>query len=196
VARFSDADPDRTWDGLEVAADDPRGTTVVVRRPAGDSFEYLLLHRSSRGVDYEGDWAWTAPAGARQPGEAVYPAALREMAEEAGITGVELLPVALSGSWAVFVADATTRTLIDLVDPEHDRHEWVTAEEACHRVLPKDVAECSFNAATSRAAWRIGFRPMTYDDLPLMVDWRSRPHVSPRPGSGTATGSSARPRRR
>jgi RimJ/RimL family protein N-acetyltransferase len=168
-----------TWDGLEVAAEDPRGTTVVVRRPAGDSHEFLLLHRGHRGTDYEGDWAWTAPAGARQPGEAVYPAALRELAEEAGISGVDLLPVDLSGRWAVFVADVPAATAVDLIDPEHDRYEWLTAEQARERVLPKYVADGNFSPATVRPLWRIGFRPMTHDDLPLLVDWRSRPHVKP-----------------
>jgi RimJ/RimL family protein N-acetyltransferase/8-oxo-dGTP pyrophosphatase MutT (NUDIX family) len=182
------SEPEMTWDGLEVAAEDPRGSTVVVRRPAGDTFfEYLLLHRAHEGPDHDGDWAWTAPAGARQPGEVVYPAALRELAEEAGIIGVELLPVDLgrrqpwdgAGTWAVFVADVPAGTPVDLVDPEHDRYEWVPADEAAARVLPSWVAERSFGPAVRRPARRIGFRPMTYDDLPRLVEWRSRDHVTP-----------------
>ena len=32
--------------------------------------EFLLLHRvAPGGPDYEGEWAWTPPAGARQPRE-------------------------------------------------------------------------------------------------------------------------------
>ena len=71
----------QTWDGLSIAADTPTGATVVVRRrDLAGRLEFLLLHRNAEGADYEGDWAWTAPAGCRQPGEAVYPAALRELA--------------------------------------------------------------------------------------------------------------------
>lgn len=172
--------PERTWDGLEIAPDKPHGMTVVVRRPTSavpTAFEYLVLHRSSRGTGYEGDWAWTAPAGARQPGESVYPAALRELAEEAGITGVELLPVDLSGDWAVFAADVSADTVVDLVDPEHDRYEWLPLDQAHGRVLPRHVAEGNFG--TAYASWRIGFRAMTLDDLPLLVEWRNREHVTP-----------------
>lgn len=175
--RFSDSDPDKTWDGLAVAPDDPRGTTIVVRRPAGEAFEYLLLHRASRGIDYEGEWAWTAPAGARQPGEAVLPSALRELAEEAGITGAELVPVDLSGRWAVFQADVPAPTRVELVDPEHDRYEWVSLDAAHGRVLPAYVAEGNFGAAASRPPRRITFRPLAYADLPALVSWRSQPHV-------------------
>jgi RimJ/RimL family protein N-acetyltransferase len=181
------SEPEKTWDGLEVAAEDPRGSTVVVRRPAVGGFEYLLLHRAQRGADFDGDWAWTAPAGARQPGEVVYAAALRELAEEAGITGVEPLPVDLSrrqpwdgaGTWAVFVVDVPAETRVDLVDPEHDRYQWLTADEAAARVLPSWVAERTFGPAVRQPARRIGFRPMTYDDLPRLVEWRSREHVTP-----------------
>jgi hypothetical protein len=48
-----------TWDRLPITPDWPTGATVVVRRGDGD---LLLLHRAVRGVDYDGDWAWTAPA--------------------------------------------------------------------------------------------------------------------------------------
>ena len=69
------ADMTHTWDGLEIAAEEPRGSTVVVRRPATDAgrpcdhdddpvtVELLLLHRNAKGPDFEGDWAWTGPAG-------------------------------------------------------------------------------------------------------------------------------------
>ena len=167
----------RTWDGLEIAVDEPNGMTVVVRRPTGAGQEYLLLHRSSRGADYEGDWAWTAPAGARQPGEAVYPAALRELAEETGITGVQPVPVDLSGGWAVFVVEVPAETVVELVDPEHDRYEWLTRAQAHDRVRPQYVADGNFGRAAT--VWRIGFRPMTLDDLPVLVGWRNREHVTP-----------------
>lgn len=66
--------PAFTWDGLPVAPEPPHGACVVVRRAAG---EYLVLHRAHLGRDFAGDWAWTPPAGSRQPGEPVLAAALR-----------------------------------------------------------------------------------------------------------------------
>nr|MBA2699207.1 NUDIX domain-containing protein [Nocardioidaceae bacterium] len=130
----------RTWDGLEIAAEHPQGSTVVVRRPRRDGLDYLLLHRNANGADFEGNWAWTAPAGARQPGEPVYPAALRELAEEAGLTGLSPWAVDLSQRWAIFAVDVPAHTVIDLVDPEHDRYEWLTPQECRRRVLPAFVA--------------------------------------------------------
>jgi 8-oxo-dGTP pyrophosphatase MutT (NUDIX family)/RimJ/RimL family protein N-acetyltransferase len=176
--RFSDTDPDRTWDGVAVAPDNPRGCTVVVRRPEAHGFEYLLLHRRSRGAEYEGDWAWTSPAGARQPGEAILSAALRELAEEAGILGAELWPVDLSGDWAVFAVDVPAGTTIELVDPEHDRYEWVPFETARSRVLPSAVSANNYRAVTGVLRQRIGFRAMTHDDLPELVAWRRAPHAA------------------
>jgi len=41
--------PESTWDGLPVAADEPHGAAIVVRRPeANGGWEYLLLHRFQR----------------------------------------------------------------------------------------------------------------------------------------------------
>lgn len=69
-----------------------RGATVVVRR-AG---RYLVLRR----VEFHdnGDWEWTPPAGASEPGEAAYHTAVRELREETGLQ----LPLTLvrDGDWA------------------------------------------------------------------------------------------------
>src|SRR5258708_6028671 len=95
---------DRTWDGLPVASDEPHGAAIVVRRRSAQGARaYLLLHRAYRGPDYDGDWAWTPPSGARLPREPVLAGALRELAEETGITGAEVIPGDLSGDWAVFL---------------------------------------------------------------------------------------------
>src|SRR4051794_11769779 len=95
-----------TWDGKPIAAEDPRGCAVLVRRRlAAGELQTLLLHRAHNGPEYEGDWAWTAPAGARFPGEPVLAAASRELAEEAGIVGVPLVPHDLSTPWARFMID-------------------------------------------------------------------------------------------
>lgn len=130
-----------TWDGLPIAEDHPIGSTVVVRRQRAET-EFLVLHRAAKGPAHEGDWAWTSPAGCRLPGEPVYPAALRELHEEVGITNADV--------WAV-----------DLVDVEHDRFQWLTAREARTRVLPSHVAETQVVRVGAIPRVRLGFRPMT-----------------------------------
>lgn len=167
--------PQRTWDDLEIAADRPMGATVVVRRPGPAGVEVLLLHRAIHGAAFAGDWAWTAPAGCRQPGEAVYPAALRELAEEAGMVG-RPWAVDLSGAWALFALDVPPGTDASLVDPEHDRHEWCSAAAASSRVLPGFVAEQQ-RAAAEIAMTTLRFRPMGDADLKAVVRWLAAPHV-------------------
>jgi 8-oxo-dGTP pyrophosphatase MutT (NUDIX family) len=66
---------------------------VLVYRQAPD-LEILVLHRAAEGPDFEGDWAWTAPARARFPAEPPGECAARELHEEAGIDGV---PVRMEG---------------------------------------------------------------------------------------------------
>src|SRR4051794_36450773 len=110
----------RTWDGLEIASDEPIGGSVCVRRTTASGVrEVLLLHRSHQGADFEGDWAWTGPAGCRHPGEPVYSGVLRELAEEAGIEGYYPWAVDLTGRWALFAVDVPYDVPIELVDPEH-----------------------------------------------------------------------------
>lgn len=166
-----------TWDGIEVAQDHPQGSVVVVRRPSARGLEFLLLHRDANGPDYEGDWAWTSPAGARQPGEAVYPAALRELAEEAGLTGLAPWAVDLSARWCVFAVDVDPATTIELVDPEHDRYEWLVAEECLRRVLPRTVAETQISRTLTIPSIAVSFRRMTHDDMPAVVAWQRAPHA-------------------
>jgi aminoglycoside 6'-N-acetyltransferase len=175
----------QTWDGLHIAPDKPTGATVVVRRRgAGGDFEFLLLHRSSQGPDFEGDWAWTAPAGCRQPGEAVYPAAIRELAEEAGLTGLSPWAVDLSSkratgaSWVVFAIDVPFNVRVQLVDPEHDRFAWVGAAEARRMVRPGHVAVSTVDYPERIPVVAMSFRRMTFDDLPDVVRWQRQPHVA------------------
>ena len=175
----------RTWDGLHIAGDNPTGSTVVVRRRgAAGQVEFLLLHRNAKGPEYEGDWAWTAPAGCRQPGEPVYPAALRELAEEAGLVGLRPWAVDLSWNkppstthWAVFAVDVPSDIRIDLVDPEHDRYGWLPAAEARQRVRPEFVAAAQVDRLEHIPTAAVTFRRMTYDDLPNVVKWQRAPHV-------------------
>ncbi len=179
-----------TWDGLPIASDDPRGATVVVRRQttAGE-LELLLLHRNGHGADYEGDWAWTCPAGSRQPGEAVYPAALRELAEEAGLTGLDVFALDLSQSappreglpayhWAIFGTDVEAHTEVDLVDPEHDRYEWLPPSECRARILPVWVGDKQVTRGESLPLVQLDFRPMRIGDLDAVVRWQQAPHAA------------------
>lgn len=165
-----------TWDGRAIAADRPTGSTVVVRRrTATGAVEALTLHRNGNGPDYEGDWAWTAPAGCRQPGEAVYPAALRELEEEAGLGGLDIWAVDLSQRWALFAVDVAADTEVRLVDPEHDRYEWLTIEQTT-RVLPTHVGESQRRAAAVPTVG-LEFRPMRDDDYGRVARWHREPHV-------------------
>ena len=176
------ADMTHTWDGLEIAPDDPRGSTVVVRRPGvGDAaVELLMLHRNANGPDFEGDWAWTSPAGARQPDEAVFPAALRELAEEAGLGGADVADVFaldLSGGWAVFGVDLDRDAAVELVDPEHDRFEWLAPEDCRERLLPAWVADVQVTRGASVPLLPVTFRSMRHDDMAAVVRWQQAPHA-------------------
>jgi len=168
--------PALTWDGLPVAADEPHGAAIVVRRPDGHGGrEYLLLHRAHRGPHYDGDWAWTPPSGARLPGEPVLAGALRELAEETGITSAEPVPVDLSSPWAVFLAEVP-RTAAVRLDAEHDRFAWTPAGRALARCRPASVAaNIAATAAVSRHA--VAFRPLARADLPDLVRWQRAPHA-------------------
>ena len=77
----------KTWDGLPVANETPKGASVIGYREQQGLLQILILHRAHQGPDYEGDWAWTPPSGVRQPSEDVDFVAQREMLEETGLIG-------------------------------------------------------------------------------------------------------------
>lgn len=166
-----------TYDGQPVAADDPRGATVIVRRPGTAGWEYLVLHRAHEGPEYAGDWAWTAPAGCRLPGEPVEPGALRELAEETGIVDMAIWAVDLSGRWAVFAAEVAADQPV-ILDAEHDRYEWLPADEAVARILPASVAE-QIRRVELVPPVHVHFRAMTLADLPAVAEGLAQPHVRP-----------------
>ena len=167
---------DTTWDGLPIAPDNPRGAGVVVRRADGSSADFLLLHRHHNGPSYEGDWAWTSPSGARLPGEPILAGAERELLEETGLAGLDLRPVDLSGGWAVFAAAAPPAAPI-VLDPEHDRYEWLSHTEAVARLSPASVAH-NFQRGAALPLPTISLRPLRYDDLPRMTAWFALPHIA------------------
>ncbi len=119
---------------------EPLGASIAVWRRRGDRREWLLLHRAAAGPAYEGDWAWTPPAGARVAGESIDECARRELREETGLQ-LECSPTSCGTSdWAVFVAQATPEMKIEL-DEEHDRFEWLSLGEAVERCLPPHVGD-------------------------------------------------------
>lgn len=131
-----------THDGLPVSREPPHGALVAVSAVASDGLRrYLLLHRAHHGADWEGDWAWTPPSGARFPGEDVAVTAARELAEEADIVAT---PVAVTDSgidWAVFRLEVPWGAPVAVDGVEHDRFEWVSYDEALSRCLPAPVVD-------------------------------------------------------
>jgi len=91
--------------------------------------------------DYEGDWAWTPPSGARLPGEAIEACAQRELLEEAGLSVLARALPDAAADWAVFEVEVGPDAQVVLGDVEHDRFEWVSLAEALRRCLPAKVAE-------------------------------------------------------
>jgi 8-oxo-dGTP pyrophosphatase MutT (NUDIX family) len=96
------------------------------------------LHRAHNGPEYEGDWAWTPPSGARLPGEEIEECARRELFEETGLR-LEISPTALgTDGWAIFVAEAQAGCDV-VLDAEHDRSLWTSSDDAGSRCLPDHV---------------------------------------------------------
>jgi 8-oxo-dGTP pyrophosphatase MutT (NUDIX family) len=128
-----------TYDGEPIAPDPPFGATVVVFRRGVGGLELLLLHRAHNGPGYEGDWAWTPPAGARKPGEDPHACARRELKEETGLE-ITIRPTPLAGDWPAYEGEASSDASV-VLDGEHDRFAWLAPGEALARCRPDIVAE-------------------------------------------------------
>ncbi|HEX7064120.1 MAG TPA: NUDIX domain-containing protein [Bacillales bacterium] len=130
-----------TWDGLPVSDEKPHGTAIVVYKKLKKEPYFLVLHRAHvDGEDYEGDWAWGPPAGARLPGEPVETCMERELFEETGLELTAGLTDIGDESWYVYYAEAPKDAQITLSE-EHDKFEWLPAEEAASRCLPPFIGE-------------------------------------------------------
>lgn len=123
-----------------MAREPPLACCLVVWRPTPGGREFLVLHRAHFGPGFGGDWAWTPPSGARQPGEDADGAAARELREEAGLD----LPFARIASpnpdVALYIAEAPSDAEIAL-DAEHDAFRWLPLDAAASLCLPATVAD-------------------------------------------------------
>jgi 8-oxo-dGTP pyrophosphatase MutT (NUDIX family) len=153
VVDFGGSEQFTTWDGEPVSRERPHGATIVVASRVADGWRYALLHRAHRGPAWDGDWAWTPPAGSRKPGEDVTACAVRELLEETGLRA-RPSPVATADvDWAVFALEVSWGTAIAVDGSEHDRVEWVTYDEAVRRCRPAVVA-ASFTSACAASGFR------------------------------------------
>ena len=124
-----------TWDGLPISPEPPFGATIVVFRPGAAGPDILMLHRAHQGPAYEGDWAWTPPAGSRFPGEPIEVCARRELLEESGLTLALTSTDCGTADWHLYVAEAPSDAEVTL-DAEHDHYEWVPCAVELERCRP------------------------------------------------------------
>jgi 8-oxo-dGTP pyrophosphatase MutT (NUDIX family) len=124
-----------TWDGLPVSPEPPYGCAVIVYRQGAAGRELLMLHRAHHGADYEGDWAWTPPSGARLPGEVLDDCAQRELREETGLSLPLHATACGTPDWYAYWAEAQHDAVI-VLDAEHDRYVWMPPDEAVQRCAP------------------------------------------------------------
>jgi 8-oxo-dGTP pyrophosphatase MutT (NUDIX family) len=131
---------DSTYDGLPISREPPFGATVVIYRRMVEGIQLLLLHRAHHGPAFEGDWAWTPPAGSRWPGEDIDECAQRELLEEVGLA-LPLTPTDCGSiEWLVYVAEAQPDVTVRL-DEEHDRYAWVSPAKALGLCAPSAASE-------------------------------------------------------
>lgn len=136
-----------TWDGLPISKEKPYGTAIVVFKRIAGEVLFLILHRGHvGGADYEGDWAWGPPGGARLPGEPVKASMKRELAEETGLELKAVITDAGTEDWYVYYAEAPPEAKVRLSE-EHDKFKWLPAEKAAAHCLPAFIGDQIRNVA-------------------------------------------------
>lgn len=166
-----------TWDGLSIAEAAPRGSAIVTRRAGESGYEYLLLHRAATGSNSNGPWSWTPPSGMRRPGEAVYPAAVRELTEETGLNDVDIRPVDLGRNHALWMT-GDIRDRAPVLDAEHDQMTWASVEDSTTLCQPSTVAT-GVTTVDGVPDVTMDFRPLTGDDFTMLSQWSHRRHLTP-----------------
>ena len=98
-----------------------RSAIVVLFNPLG---QVLLLRRS--GTDPWRPHFWNCPGGLVQAGESFYDAAVRELYEEAGLSGIELKPAFPLSPISVVFSGLYSQPgqSVTLTDREHDAFGW------------------------------------------------------------------------
>jgi 8-oxo-dGTP pyrophosphatase MutT (NUDIX family) len=149
----ADFDPGRMHRWVRITDHDERarvafaqsGASAIIWRRTPMGPEVLLLHRCVNGVDYEGDWAWSPPGGALDPGETHLECAERELIEETSLDVPLVRLVGIERGFAAHLGELVGDDVVFL-SAEHDRFEWVPIDEAIERCLP-DVVSATLRVA-------------------------------------------------
>lgn len=115
------------------------GAAIIVYRQSRGDLEFLILHRTDSGPDFEGDWAWGPPAGHREEKENAIECAERELFEETRLA-LDLRETNLGPeSFKVFAAQASHEDVVVLSE-EHDRFKWADLDTVLTKCKPERVA--------------------------------------------------------
>ena len=114
------------------------------------------------------------------PGSPAKPYSGRRCASSAEETGLvvadrDLRALDLSGRWVRFGLDMPAGTNAR-VDPEHDRLDWLSLDEAIARCQPATVADGLRLAAAATTA-TLAFRPLRLADVPELLTWQHSSHA-------------------
>lgn len=103
------------------------GAAVIVYRQFQGNVDFLILHRSHSGPDFEGDWAWGPPSGRIGKGESAIECAIRELQEETGLA-LDLKETNYGpAEFVVFTAEAGGQEAVVLSDEHVVRYSFALA---------------------------------------------------------------------